>query len=107
MEALEKLGSEELREGMMEGLDLNKMSNLFGMDDLVLLDTKPLKFACHCSHEKSVGIMGTLKEIELQEIIKSDEPQKITCHFCGETYKIKIEDVAALLLEKADESKPA
>ena len=106
VEVLEKLGSEELREGLKEGLDLNEISSFFGMDDLALLDTKPLKFACHCSHEKSVSIMGTLKEIELQEIIKSNEPQKITCHFCGETYIIKAEELHSILLGKANMEKP-
>lgn len=106
VEVLEKLGSEELREGLKEGLDLDKISGLLGMDDLALLDTKPLKFACRCSQEKSVSIMGTLKAIELQEIIKSNEPQKITCHFCGETYTIQPEELHSILLGKADMEKP-
>ncbi|MDT8317529.1 MAG: Hsp33 family molecular chaperone HslO [bacterium] len=106
VEILEKLGSEELREVLKGGMDLKKISGLFGTDDLALLDTKALKFACHCSQEKSLSIMGTLKEIELQEIIKSGEPQKITCHFCGETYVIKAEELHSLLLGKADMKKP-
>ena len=106
VEVLEKISSGEVKDGLKAGLDLDKISSLFGMDDLALLDTKPLRFACHCSHEKSVSIMGTLKEIELQEIIKSEEPQKITCHFCGETYSIKPEELYSILLEKANMDKP-
>ena len=106
VEVLEKISSREVKDGLKAGLDLDKISSLFGMDDLALLDTKPLRFACHCSHEKSIRIMGTLKEIELQEIIKSEKPQKVTCHFCGETYIIKAEELHQVLLEKADIEKP-
>ena len=106
VEILEKINSGELRDALKTGLDLDQISSLFGLDDLALLDTKALKFACHCSHEKSIGIMRTLNKIELQEIIKSKEPQKVTCHFCGETYVIKTEELHPILLEKANMKKP-
>ena len=79
---------------------------LFGLDDLSLLESRLLQFNCRCSYEKSVKILGMLSSYELQEIIQKKTPQRVTCHFCGETYRIKTEDVFTVLLEKADESKP-
>lgn len=91
--------------GRSDGIDA--FAELFEIDDLILIDEKELKFGCRCSYEKSLMIMNSLEAFELQDIIKKKENQKVTCHFCGETYNIRWEDLQSVLLDKADTSHPA
>lgn len=89
----------------MEGLET--FAALFEIDDLTLLEEKEIKFGCRCNYKKSLNIMQSLEAVELEEIIKKKETQQVTCHFCGETYKIKWEDLQSVLLDKADTSRPS
>lgn len=107
VEVLELLNDRKAAGKLERAGGILDFSGLLAVEDLVLLKEKPLKFYCGCSYEKSAAIMGTLSPYELQEIIRSKEPQKITCHFCGETYLIKTKDVSTALLNKADTKKPA
>jgi len=104
---LEKIedGSVKALLGKMASID--HFADLFEINDLELINEKELKFGCRCNYEKSLMIMQSLEIIELQDIIKKKEMQQVTCHFCGETYKIKWEDLQSVLLEKADTSRPA
>ena len=103
---LEKFNSSEVASQLESASGVKDFDSLFGLDDLSLLESRSLQFNCRCSYEKSLNILGMLSPCELQEIIQKKVSQRVTCHFCGETYKIKTEDVSTKLLEKADESKP-
>lgn len=103
---LEKFNGGEVKDHLKSVSGLKDFDKLFALDDLTLLESRSLQFNCRCSYEKTVNVLKTLTSYELQDIIQKKIPQRVSCHFCGETYKIKSEDVSALLLEKADESKP-
>jgi molecular chaperone Hsp33 len=103
---LEQFNGREVASQLESASGVKDFDRLFGLDDLSLLESRSLQFNCRCSYEKSVKILGMLSSCELQEIIQKKTPQRVTCHFCGETYRINTEDVSILLLEKADENKP-
>jgi len=103
---LEKFNSHEVASRLKSASGIKDFDRLFGLGDLSLLESRSLQFNCRCSYEKSVKMLGMFSSCELQEIIQKKSPQRVTCHFCGETYRIKTEDVASLLLEKADENRP-
>jgi len=104
--ALEQFNSREMANQLKSASGIKDFGSLFSIDDLSLLESRSLQFNCRCSYEKSVKILGMLSTYELQEIIQKKALQRVTCHFCGETYRIKTEDVATLLLEKADKNRP-
>ena len=103
---LEKFDDGSVSELLENFKEIIEFSELFEIDDLKLISEKELKFGCRCSYEKSLSIMGSLEMVELQGIIERKEDQKVTCHFCGETYKLKWENLQSVLLDKADISQP-
>lgn len=83
---------------------ISDFSDVFGVKDLSVLKTDALRFECGCSYEKCVDIMASLDYNELLEIVKKKESQRVTCHFCGETYTVALQDISRVLLEKSGKS---
>lgn len=57
-----------------------------GLKTAGLKKTTPLKFACRCSPDRAIAIMGALSDEEkatLPDVID------ITCHMCGRTFSVK------------------
>lgn len=107
VEILELFEKGEVKEHLEKSDGLGSFGTLFNLPDLSVLDTRELRFGCNCSHKKSLGIMGSLNSYELQEIIKKNETQKVTCHFCGETYTLKPDEISTAFLSKADMNQPS
>ncbi|MDH3973825.1 MAG: Hsp33 family molecular chaperone HslO [Deltaproteobacteria bacterium] len=103
LEEFEKGRVKELLGGAEE---IAAFAELFKMEDLEILEEKEMTFRCRCNYKKSLTIINSLEAVELEEMIKKKEPQQVTCHFCGETYNIKWEDLQSVLLDKADTSRP-
>ena len=103
---LENFDDQSVRKILSHSKGIDDFSELFEIDDLRLISEKELNFGCRCSYEKSISIMNSLETVELQGIIERKENQKVTCHFCGETYNLKWEDLQSVLLDKADTSHP-
>lgn len=57
-----------------------------GLKTAELKKTSELKFACRCSPERAVAMLGALSDEE-----KADLPDTldITCHMCGRTFSVK------------------
>jgi len=94
VQILELFHGNKIREKLEVSSGIADFKDLFEIDDLTTLEEKELRFSCNCSYEKSVNIMKTLQGYELQEIIRNKERQRVTCHFCGETYLIKEKDIS-------------
>jgi len=103
---LEKFEQGSVKKILSSSEGMEGFAELFDIGPVELLEEKELKFNCRCDYEKSVNIMKSLEAVELEEIIKKKGTQQVTCHFCGEIYKIKWEDLQAILLDKADTSHP-
>lgn len=57
-----------------------------GLKGAELKKTTELKFACRCSPERAVAMLGALSDVE-----KASLPEKldITCHMCGRIFTVK------------------
>ena len=103
VEVLELFNNGSIRKELSKSNQLLDFLKITGLKDLKLLKSSPLNFSCHCSYKKSVAILHTLPEHDLKEMLKEKKPQKVVCHFCGETYNVKESDLAMILLEKSDD----
>lgn len=68
-----------------------------GVEDLVMVGSGPLSFACRCSRQRVDAVLAMLPRSDLEEMAAEDRPQTVVCHFCGETYVIGREEIARLL----------
>ena len=57
-----------------------------GLERAELRRTSPLKFACRCSPDRAVAMLGALSEEERASLPPSID---ITCHMCGRTFTVK------------------
>lgn len=57
-----------------------------GLDRAELKKTSPLKFACRCSPDRAIAMLGALSDEERKGLPPSID---ITCHMCGRTFTVK------------------
>jgi molecular chaperone Hsp33 len=72
---------------------------VFGEDDLQILDKMPVHFQCTCSRERFANAIVSLGEQEIQEMIEQDGKAEAQCHFCNEKYLYTVSDLKELQLE--------
>ena len=58
-----------------------------GLEGAELRKTTPLKFACRCSPERAVAMLGALSDEERKTLPPTVD---ITCHMCGRTFSVKL-----------------
>ncbi|WP_368653571.1 Hsp33 family molecular chaperone HslO [Ornithinibacillus sp. 4-3] len=70
---------------------------LFGKDEINILDRQDVSFTCNCSKERfERAIIGLGKE-EIVQMIEEDHGAEATCHFCNEVYYFTEEELRSLL----------
>ncbi|WP_203334986.1 Hsp33 family molecular chaperone HslO [Planococcus beigongshangi] len=75
------------------------LNEIFGGDNVEILDRMPVKFECNCSKERfAEGIMGLGAE-EIGQIIDEEGKAETQCHFCLETYNYSKEELEAMIDE--------
>jgi molecular chaperone Hsp33 len=57
----------------------------------------PVRFACTCSKEKTLSMLGSLGKAEVQDIIDTTGSTAVTCHFCATKYEITFPDLVGLM----------
>ena len=73
------------------------LKELLGDMELEILDRTPARFFCNCSKERVEKALVSLGEKELTELIASDEPAEVKCHFCNTAYVFEKEDLERIL----------
>ncbi len=68
-------------------------------DDTEVLETIPVSFKCDCSKEKTYGLLRTVADKELKEMIEHDHGAEITCNFCNEVYHFNEDELQHILDE--------
>lgn len=58
-----------------------------------------VRFACRCSLKKVRGVLASLGERELREIIEEQGQVEVRCNFCGRRYLLDENDVESLIAE--------
>ncbi len=101
VEILERFESKKVLSHLSELKTWEDLKSLLALDDLKSLEKGELRFSCPCSYEKSANILGTLSIVELRELVRAGKGQPVVCHFCGESYRVRSEDIERTLLNKA------
>ncbi|OAG27318.1 Hsp33 family molecular chaperone HslO [Thermodesulfatator autotrophicus] len=70
---------------------------IFGKDNVEILEKRPLAYRCRCSRERVERALVALGPKEIEELIKKNEPARITCDFCNQEYIFTIEELEKLL----------
>jgi len=60
---------------------------------IVAPETRPLRFACRCSHAKAVAALRALPEEERREMAARGADIDIFCHMCGKCHTIKAGEI--------------
>jgi molecular chaperone Hsp33 len=74
----------------------HRLSNHTGL----ILDKKPITYACPCSYEGFLTSLSSLSRDALLPLADEDHGAHITCHFCKKTYHITEHDLRILIEKK-------
>jgi molecular chaperone Hsp33 len=75
--------------------DLAKLA--LGVIDFEVLEEKAVEFACNCSMERAIGLIGSLGRAEVEAMLREDQGATMTCGFCNETYRLDEADLEEIL----------
>lgn len=73
---------------------------LFHEDEVRLLDTRPLRFACSCSRERVQAMLVSLGEVEAMAAATTGVAE-IVCEFCGRSYHFDRVDLGQMFAHGA------
>ena len=62
-----------------------------------ILEEKEIEFACNCSFERAVSLIGALGRDEVASMLEEDKGAKMTCGFCNELYTLDENDLRKML----------
>jgi molecular chaperone Hsp33 len=72
------------------------LRRLFHEEDLRVFDPEPVYFQCGCSRERVSGILRSLGEAEVRDILRERGDVEVKCEFCNRTWRYDAVDVSAL-----------
>jgi molecular chaperone Hsp33 len=75
--------------------DLLKLA--LGEIEFEILEEKDISFACNCSFERAVSLIGSLGHKEVASMLAEDQGAKMTCGFCNELYTLDESDLQKML----------
>ncbi|KMK74510.1 Hsp33 family molecular chaperone HslO [Alkalihalobacillus pseudalcaliphilus] len=73
--------------------------SLLGEQNVKILETMPIEFACTCSRERIANAIISLGKEEIRAMIKEDGGAETSCHFCNDQYQFSTEDLEELYQE--------
>ncbi len=72
------------------------LGRLYHEDPLRLFEPSPVRFACTCSRERTLGALATLNPAEIEDILGEMGAVTMDCEFCQARYVFGREDLAEL-----------
>lgn len=75
--------------------DLLKMA--LGIIDFEVLSKNEVSFACNCSTEKAISLIGSLGASEVKSMLIEDKGAVMNCGFCNESYQLSEADLKNIL----------
>lgn len=85
-------GPKELIGHYLSGLSIN------------YLEEMPVQFNCQCGREKIGGLLKSLGQEELKDILAKEGQSEVICHFCNEVYLFERNELEGLLAELVEEA---
>ncbi len=61
--------------------------------DVKVTEKKNVSFTCDCSRERVERSLATLKDEDLEDIIKDAKPVEVRCQFCNKAYNFTIDEI--------------
>jgi molecular chaperone Hsp33 len=71
--------------------------------DIEILGGLDLRFACTCGPERVRAILRATGHDEVQAILQEQGQASVNCHFCNSDYVVPGEELAAMLLDMAQQ----
>jgi len=72
------------------------LEELFGKDQVKVLETMPVSFECNCSKESFANAIVGLGAAEITAMIDEDGQAEAHCHFCNEKYLFSRDELEEL-----------
>jgi molecular chaperone Hsp33 len=72
------------------------LRRLFHEEDLRVFDPAPVYFQCNCSRDRVSGILRSLGEPEVRDILSERGEVEVRCEFCNRAWQYDAVDVGAL-----------
>ncbi|MDP4086996.1 MAG: Hsp33 family molecular chaperone HslO [Bacillota bacterium] len=69
------------------------LGELFGEDNVKVLEQIPIRFECNCSKERFGDAIISLGKAEIEDMIEKDGMAEAHCHFCNEKYHYSKEEL--------------
>mgnify|MGYP002623887979 CR=1 FL=1 len=79
------------------------LEEIFG-EEIEILETEELEFRCDCSKERMAEALTTLKEEDLEDMIREDKGCEIVCRYCNNKYTFNEEELNQILIHKRKQS---
>lgn len=100
VKVLERFNDGTISKALNQGLSIQVISSALGIEDLKIIESRPISSKCTCSREKVLYSVSCLPNEDLIDIIEKKESPEVTCHFCSTSYKVSTEEVANMLRNK-------
>jgi molecular chaperone Hsp33 len=72
------------------------LERTFTGHDLRLFPGAPVRFECRCSPERVSGVLRSLGQVEVRDILREQGSVAVTCEFCQRPYRFDAMDVETL-----------
>ncbi|KRN12494.1 Hsp33-like chaperonin [Fructilactobacillus fructivorans] len=76
------------------------LDELFGKDQLDIVDHLPVEFVCNCSKERFAKDIAGIGKKDLQQLIDEDHGAQVVCNFCGKKYDFSEDELVEMLNNK-------
>ncbi len=63
------------------------------------MDQMPVRFTCHCSRERVLGIIVALGLQEVEALLEKEDDISVACEFCAEQYSFEPQEARTVLAE--------
>lgn len=78
------------------------LKKIFQGQDLKILDKMPVAYQCDCSKERFANALASVKQEDLEAMIKEDHGAEAVCQFCGRKYKFSEDELKDILAHRND-----
>ena len=76
--------------------DREILRRLFNEDDVRLFEPSPVSFRCKCSRDRVSGMLQSLGEVEIRDVLAEQGDVEVRCDFCNRAYRFDAIDVERL-----------
>lgn len=68
-------------------------------DDLKILETMPVRYACDCSKERFAHALASISKDDMKKLIDEDHHAEAVCQFCGKKYEFNEDELKKIYAE--------